>query len=146
MLPARSNVLPTLLSVGHTTGTPWTTYNRTLIIYQYYRDITISLSAAVTTPTDDCHKCIVNYNYNWTRGVHGPKFPGSAWPGPLIKVICKARPIQARSLNLQARSLSVSRTPWQELLPTHADTITSLRYSPTCTGCQCGIGLSTRLH
>jgi len=43
-------------------------------------------------------------------------------------------------------SCSVSRTPWQELLPTHADAITSLRYSPTCTSCKCGIGLSTRLH
>ena len=44
-------------------------------------------------------------------------------------------------------SCSVSRTPWPELLPTHADAITYiLRYSPTCTGCQCGIGLSTRLH
>jgi len=39
------------------------------------------------------------------RGVHGPKFPGPAWPsplalwpGPLIQLICKARPVQARSL------------------------------------------------
>jgi len=39
------------------------------------------------------------------RVVHGPKFPGPVcpgplilWPGPLIKVICKARPVQARSI------------------------------------------------
>jgi len=56
-------------------------------------------------------------------GVHGPKFPGPACshysparPGPLIKVICKALPVQAHSLAGPARPVPASSLRWLQCI------------------------------
>jgi len=41
---------------------------------------------------------------------------------------------------------SICSILWPELSSTHVHVITSPQYSPICTGCWSGIGLSTRLH